>query len=53
MFVDKGDAKLCDECGEVMEVVGDYGITGEALKCRICGYYIENIDLHDTTLSQP
>ena len=51
MFVDKGEEKLCQECGEPMKVVGDYGISGQALRCEICGYYVEEIDLRDTTLS--
>ena len=51
MFVDKGEPKLCDECGEPMELVGDYGVAGQALQCKICGHYVEEIDLHETNLS--
>ena len=51
MFVDKGEAKLCQECGEPMETVDDYGLSGQALKCALCGYYVEEIDLHETKLS--
>lgn len=50
MFVDKGDAPLCDECGEAMEAVRDYGVSGQALTCKACGFYVEEIDLHETTL---
>ena len=52
MFVDKGDAKLCDDCGEPLEVARDYGTSGQALVCKICGFYVEEIDLRDTTLSK-
>lgn len=52
MFVDKGEEKLCRECGEPMKVVGDYGVAGQAVECKSCGYYVEEIDLHDTTLSE-
>ena len=52
MLVDKGEAKLCQECGEPMERVGDYGVAGQALECKTCGYYVEEIDLRSTTLSQ-
>lgn len=51
MFVDKGEAKQCPECGEPMEMVRDYSVSGQALECKICGFYVEEIDLHDTTLS--
>ena len=51
MFVDKGEARLCEECGEQMEAVRDYGVSGQALKCKICGFYVEEIDLHETNLS--
>ena len=51
MFVDKGEKKLCQECGEPMEVVGDYGVSGQALECKTCGYYVEEIDVRETTLS--
>lgn len=52
MLLDKGEAKTCQECGEAMEVVGDYGVSGQALECKSCGYYVEEIDLHNTTLSE-
>ena len=52
MFVDRGEAKLCQECGELMELVGDYGVAGQALRCQSCGYYVEEIDHRDTTLSK-
>ena len=51
MFVDKGDDKLCQECGEALKVVGDYGVSGQALECKTCGFYVEEIDLRETTLS--
>ncbi len=51
VFVDKGEARLCEDCGEPLEVVRDYGVSGQALTCKICGFYVEEIDLHDTTLS--
>lgn len=52
MLVDRGDTRLCEECGEPMEVVRDYGLTGQALTCKACGYYVEEIDLSDTRLSE-
>lgn len=52
MLVDRGDARLCEECGEPMEVVRDYGLAGQALRCKMCGYYAEEIDLHETRLSE-
>lgn len=51
MFIDKGDDRLCDECGEPMEAVRDYGIAGQALLCKFCGFYIEEVDLRATRLS--
>lgn len=53
MLVEKGDPKLCQECGEAMTVVRDYGASGQAVQCKSCGYYAEEIDLHETTLSDP
>lgn len=53
MFVDKGDEKLCQECGEAMQVVGDYGVAGQAFECEVCGYYVEEIDLRVSTISNP
>ncbi len=52
MFVDKGETRLCQECGEALKVVRDYGVAGQALECKTCGYYVEDIDLRDTTLSE-
>lgn len=52
MLVDKGEAKLCDECGEPMEVVKDYGLAGQALRCKSCGNYVEEIDRRDGKLSK-
>lgn len=51
MLVDRGDAQLCEECGEPMEVVRDYGISGQALICKACGYSVEEIDLDKNKLS--
>lgn len=51
MLVEREDPRLCEECGEPMEVVRDYGISGQALVCKACGYSVEEIDLHKTKLS--
>lgn len=52
MLVDRGDARLCEECGEPMEVVRDYGLAGQALTCKACGFYAEEIDRSGSRLSQ-
>ncbi|HJR44788.1 MAG TPA: hypothetical protein VJ927_04230 [Actinomycetota bacterium] len=48
---DKDLQVVCGECGETMEVVEDYGVKGQVLKCKVCGYYTEEIDLRESTLS--
>ena len=48
---DKGLQVVCGECGETMELVEDYGVKGQVLKCKVCGYYTEEIDLRESTLS--
>lgn len=52
MFVDKPQ-ELCPECGEAMELVADYGLRGEAMECRSCGFSKEQIELGKTKLSGP
>ena len=53
MFFDKVLEDRCRECGESLELVRDYGISGQVLECKLCGFYVEEIDLRDTTLSTP
>lgn len=53
MLVDKPLDDICPECGEQMEVVRDYGLSGEALECRSCGFSKEQIELGQTKLSGP
>ena len=45
------ETPLCEECEERLVLVRDYGARGQAWECRICGLYIEDIDLRDTKLS--
>jgi ribosomal protein L37E len=47
-FVDKAIELQCRECGEIMVVERDYGVTGQALRCASCGFYVEEIELRDT-----
>lgn len=51
LFLDKVVDDRCRDCGEQMEVVRDYGMSGQALECKLCGFSIEEIDLRETTLS--
>lgn len=51
MSLDKVVDDRCRECGEHMQIVRDYGTSGQALECKLCGYFIEEIDLHETKLS--
>ncbi|MDP9069139.1 MAG: hypothetical protein M3N53_12455 [Actinomycetota bacterium] len=53
MLADKSVEDVCPECGETMEVVRDYGMTGQALECNSCGFSREEIELRKTTLSNP
>lgn len=45
MLFEKTHEKICAECGEDMTLVNDYGVAGQALSCRSCGFYEESIDL--------
>jgi hypothetical protein len=47
-FVDKALELQCRECGEMMHVERDYGVSGQALECGSCGFYVEEIDLRDS-----
>ena len=52
MLVEKIE-QICADCGETMVLVHDYGISGQAFECRLCGYSIEEIDLRETILDRP
>ncbi len=51
MLPDKSIDDICPDCGETMEVVRDYGMTGQALECKSCGFSKEEIELRKTRLS--
>ena len=51
MLVERQE-QICDECGETMVLVYDYGVTGQAHECRLCGYWKEEIDLRETILDR-
>lgn len=51
MLVEKQD-EICQECGEAMVVARDYGVSGQAFECRLCGYWKEEIDRRETILDR-
>ncbi|MFP5351132.1 MAG: lysine biosynthesis protein LysW [Actinomycetota bacterium] len=51
MLVERSE-QICDECGETMILVQDYGTTGQAFECRLCGFWKEEIDLRPSILDR-
>jgi hypothetical protein len=50
VLVEKFHDKPCPECGEIMQLEADYGLTGDAYSCYWCSRYEEVIDLTFGTL---
>ncbi len=51
MLFEKDLDRQCDECGEAMEMIRDYGGRGQALQCTSCGFLVEEIDVNGPRLT--